>query len=131
MAKTKTPQLKLKKFPTYDEFVEQVIEKLGLGNVPQNVLNDLREQISQMLDVRVMDTILGAFKDEDFFMVDYLLANFEELDEMDAVLVVATEKPHLSALLTHMMEELTADLESYSKRVQAFLDEDKNTKTKK
>lgn len=131
MAQTKTITAKLKKFPTYDEFVDQLVEKLGLKNIPKNVLSDLREQISQMIDVRIMDTVIGAFSDEDFFMVDYLMGNFEELDEMDAVLVVASEKPHLSELLNKMMEEITEDLENYSARVQAFLNEDAIEKTSK
>src|SRR3989338_1413814 len=114
-AKTKTAQLK--KFPTYDELIDRVIGELGLADVPKDTLNDLHEQIEQMLDVRIMDTVIGSFTDDEFLMIDYLMANYEELDEMDAVMVIATEKPHLAELLQTMLDELLADLHDYSKRV--------------
>jgi hypothetical protein len=118
----------LRKLPTYDEYVDKVVDQLGLADVPKDVLNDMKEQITHMLDVRIMDRVIGAFSDEDFMMVDYLMMNFEDIDEMDAVLVVATEKPNLNELLESMMAELTKDLEAYSIRVQEFLNEPKTKK---
>lgn len=121
-AKIKTAQLK--KFPTYDEFITRVIRDLGLADVPKDTMNDLRDQIEHMLDVRIMDTVIGSFTDDEFLMIDYLMANYDDLDEMDAVLVIATEKPHLAELLQKMLDELLEDLRDYSNRVQAFLAEE-------
>lgn len=128
-AKTKTAQLK--KFPTYDEFIDRVIRELGLADVPRDTLNDLRGQIEQMLDVRIMDTVIGSFTDDEFLMIDYLMANYEDLDEMDAVLFIASEKPHLAELLQKMLDELLIDLRDYSERVRAFLAEEESPLVKK
>lgn len=130
---TKTAQLK--KFPTYDEFITRVIRELGLADVPKDTMNDLRDQIEHMLDVRIMDTVIGSFTDDEFLMIDYLMANYDELDEMDAVIFIASEKPHLAELLQKMLDELLTDLHDYSERVQAFLAEEpppvkKSSKTK-
>lgn len=122
MAKTKTKQTpQLKPFKDYDAFVSELISKLGLDMVPRDALDDLTEQIEHMVDVRIMDSILGSFSEEDFAMVDYLTDHFDDIDEMDAVLFIASEKPELAKRLEALMSELTSDLESYAEKVKSYL----------
>ncbi len=106
-----------------DNFVNQVLQAMKLGDVPAPVLLDLRETIENRLSDRIMGTVIESFGEQEMMLFEKLLTDHAELDEVDVVMMIAPQinglKEKLLRNINSLYEELTYDADRIEESMKA------------
>ena len=101
------------KKPNYfdvEKFVAEVIDAMKLGNVTTPVLMELRSAIETRLSDRIMATIVNAFTDRDMNMFQNALKDHPEIDEIDALMMIAPNIEGLNEKMEKNINSLYSEL---------------------
>ncbi|MCC7197288.1 hypothetical protein IT413_03810 [Candidatus Peregrinibacteria bacterium] len=92
------------------EFGDRVIQDMQLGEVRPETLEALHDQIETMLTERILDTVIGAFTKRDLELFEKMLEDHPELDEVDALMVLASSIDGLKEQLERAINSLYSEL---------------------
>ena len=101
--------------------MRQVIEDSQLGEMSGEERDKLERSIARRMEERVTSTIINQFGDEEFDIFNQILDAHPELDEIDAISLVAAKIPGLQERLNEAMETLYNELMDGAERVKTFL----------
>ena len=100
------------------KFIDSVIEEMKLGETPPDIMERLREMIELRLSRRIMDTVIDAFTPEDMQVYQMILEDHRELDEIDAIMIIAQNKDGMEDLIIRNINSLFEELTYTSSRVE-------------
>ena len=89
-----------------DKFVDDVIAAMKLGRVDAPTMLALREQIESMLNERIISTVVGGLRRRELDLFEKILEDHPELDEIDALMVIAPEVPGIKDSLERSINSL-------------------------
>jgi hypothetical protein len=72
-----------------EKFIDDVIAAMNLGEARATVLLELREEIGLHLSRRIVGTVIDSFGKRELDLFERLLEDHPELDEVDALMVLA------------------------------------------
>lgn len=103
-------------------FVDKVLEDCDLGDISAQVRAELQEQVERRLSERITATVINSMNDKDMQVYEKVLADHPELDDMDALTVVASNLPDLQLKLLKSIQDLYDELTYDARQVQMALD---------
>jgi len=104
-----------------DKFIDDVIAAMNLGEVTAATLLALREEIEALLNERIISTVIGGFSARELSLFEKILEDHPELDEIDALMVIAPEIPGLKETLERSIDSLFFELAYQSRQVEKGL----------
>jgi len=72
-----------------EKFIDDVIMAMDLGDAKAITMLELREEIGLLLSQRIVGTIIDSFSQKELDLFEKLLEDHPELDEVDALMVLA------------------------------------------
>ncbi len=108
-------------FTTPEVFIKKVIEDSQLGEMPGEERAKLERSIARRMEERVTTTIIDSFGEEEFGVFNEILDDHPELDEIDALSLVAAKIPGLQERLNEAMQKLYDELLEGADQVKSFL----------
>ncbi len=103
-------------------FVDKVLEDCDLGDVSAQVRAELEEQVERRLSERITATVINGMTDKDMQLYEKVLADHPELDDMDALTVVASSLPDLQIRLLKSIQDLYDELTYDARQIQTAMD---------
>ena len=103
-------------------FVDKVLDDCKLGDVDANVRAELAEQVERRLSERITATIINAMTDKDMRLYEKVLADHPELDDMDALTVVASSLPDVQVKMLKSIQDLYEELTYDAQQIQYSMD---------
>ena len=101
-----------------DKFVDDVLAAMRLGPVGAPVLMSLREEIEVLLNERIISTVVGGFGARELSLFERILEDHPELDEIDALMVIAPEIPGIKDTLERSINSLFFELAHQARQVE-------------
>jgi hypothetical protein len=98
-------------------FIDDAIVAMDLKNVSALTLKSLREEIEIMLAQRIIDSVVGAMTKKELALFDKLLEDHPELDEIDAIMILAPNIPGAKEKLDAQINSLFQELVHQAKQV--------------
>jgi hypothetical protein len=93
-----------------EKFIGDVITAMGLGEVRAPLMLELREEIGLHLSQRIVGTIIDSFSRRDLDLFEKLLEDHPELDEVDALMVLAPGIEGLKEKMERNINSLFAEM---------------------
>lgn len=103
-------------------FVDKVLDDCKLGDVPADVRAELAEQVERRLSERITATIINAMSDKDMRLYEKVLADHPELDDMDALTIVASSLPDVQVKMLKSIQDLYEELTYDAQQIQYSMD---------
>lgn len=101
-----------------DKFIDEVIAAMSLGDTDAATTLALREEIEVLLNDRIVSTVIGAFDKREMELFEKILEDHPELDEIDAMMVIAPEVPGLKESLERALNSLYFELAYNARQVE-------------
>jgi len=101
-----------------DKFIDDIIAAMNLGNADAATLLALREEIETLLNERIVNTVIGGFGKREMELFEKILEDHPELDEIDAMMVIAPEVPGLKESLDRTLNSLYFELAYNARQVE-------------
>lgn len=98
-------------------FVDEVIKSFMFGHMTAPVMLELRKSIEKRLSDRIIITILDGFGDREMKLYERLLADHEELDDIDVLMMIAPQIPGIREKLERQINSLYHELVYDSEQV--------------
>ena len=92
------------------QFAEEVLKETGMQNIKPEVKQQLTEEIIQTLTESVIGVLIDSFTDREFFLFRKILEDHPNIDEIDAVSVIAPSIPGINELLLKTISDLFEEL---------------------
>lgn len=92
------------------KFIDDVIKAMNLGTVAAPTMLALRDEIETLLSERIIGTVIGGFGKREMELFEKILEDHPELDEIDAMMVIAPEVPGLKDNLERQINSLFTEL---------------------
>ena len=92
------------------KFIDEAIKDMKLGDVAAPTMLALRETIEARLSDRILVTVIDGMGEREMKLFETLLTDHPELDEIDALMVMAPEMPGLREKLENSINSLYAEL---------------------
>lgn len=103
------------------EFINRVIEACHFGQLDTPTRELIEDAISQRLIERITTTIIGSFAESELLLLEKILEDHPELDEINAIGMVAQNVPGIEKKLVKafkdLFEEFTHDAEEIQKHM--------------
>lgn len=93
-----------------DSFVDDVLKAMKLGRVSAPTMLGLREEIESLLNERIITTVIGGFGRRELDLFEKILEDHPELDEVDALMVIAPEVPGIKDSMERAINSLFFEL---------------------
>ncbi len=103
-------------------FVDKVLEDCDLGNVSAQERAELEEQVERRLSERITATVINGMTDKDMQLYEKVLSDHPELDDMDALTVIASNLPDLQLKLLKSIQDLYEELTYDARQIQTAMD---------
>jgi hypothetical protein len=103
-----------------EKFIDDVIEKMDLGNAKAVTMKELRDEIELTLNERIVGTVIDSFSQRELTLFEQLLEDHPELDEIDALMVLAPGVEGLKDRLEREINSLFFELIRDSKIVKKY-----------
>lgn len=101
-----------------NKFVHVILQDMGMLNAEPEILDQLNGEITALLSERVIATVITKFGDKELFLLENLLKDHPELDEIDAISIIAENLPGLNELILKTVDDLHAELVENAKMVE-------------
>lgn len=121
MTAKKQTQKKVQYFNS-QAFVDKVLEDCQLGDVSAQERSELEEQVERRLSERITATVINGMTDRDMQLYEKVLADHPELDDMDALTVIASNLPDLQVKLLKSIQDLYEELTYDAQQIQMAMD---------
>lgn len=118
------------KYFDVERFVSEVIRDMKFGKIAAPVEMELRGVIEAQLGDRIMATIINSFQEKEMQLFNNILKDHPELDEIDAVMMVAPNVPGLSEKLERNINSLYRELVYDAEHVELAMKDRKKNITK-
>ena len=103
-------------------FVQKVIQDCKLTNESEVIRQKLEDRIELALSDRITATIVAKFTERELQLLDKMLEDHPELDEFDAISMIAPSIPgmqeELQKAIDDLYEELTHDAAEIDRAMQ-------------
>jgi len=106
-----------------DNFIDMVIKDMKLGDTKAETVDALRDEIERMLSDRIISTVLGAFSKHELELFEKILEDHPELDEVDALMVLAPTIEGVKEQLERAINSLYFELVHEANQVDIALDQ--------
>jgi len=103
-------------------FVDKVLQDCELGDVSTQDRAELSEQIERRLSERITAVVINGMKDKDMDLYEKVLADHPELDDMDALTIIASGLPDLQIKLLKAIQDLYEELTYDARQIQRAMD---------
>ena len=107
-------------------FVQKVMQDSKFGEMSDTTRRALEEGIHRRLGERIMATIIDQFSEREFTIMEKMMEDHPEIDNLDAIILVAGEIPHLQALLEKAVMDLYEEMTYDANRLQKALESAKS-----
>ncbi len=94
----------------YEEFVNDVLDALKVQDKTSESAEELKLGIVMRLSQRVMDTVIDSFMDKELDMFERILLDHQEIDELDAIMMIAPQIPGLKERIEREIQSLYEEL---------------------
>ncbi len=121
MTAKKQTQKKVQYFNS-QAFVDKVLEDCQLGDVSAQERSELEEQVERRLSERITATVINGMTERDMQLYEKVLADHPELDDMDALTVIASNLPDLQMKLLKSIQDLYEELTYDAQQIQMAMD---------
>lgn len=121
MSDKKQNQKKVQYFNS-QAFVDKVLQDCDLGDVSAQERAELEEQVERRLSERITATVINSMTDRDMNLYEKVLADHPELDDMDALTVIASNLPDLQLKLLKSIQDLYDELTYDARQIQTAMD---------
>ena len=98
------------KYFDMDKFIDSIIEDMKLEKANTLVLKDIREMIAERLADRLITTVFRAFTEREIQLSQQMVKDHPEIDEMDAIMIVAKDVKGLDEEIERQIESLYSEL---------------------
>ena len=106
-----------------EKFIDEVIKDMKLGDAPAPTMLALREAIEAKLSDRILATVINGMEERELILFETMLTDHPELDEIDALMVLAPQihglKEKMERNINSLYSELTYDAEQIGKNLAA------------
>jgi hypothetical protein len=112
------------KAPLYfqvNKFVDEVIKAMKIGKTSDFKNAALREEIEARLGDRIIVTVINSMETRELKIFESLMVDHPELDEIDALMVMAPNMPGLKEKLERNINSLYAELAYDAERIEESL----------
>ena len=92
------------------QFAEALLKKTGMNSAKPKIKQELIEEIIQILSERVINVLVDSFTDREFFLFRKILEDHPNIDEIDAISVIAPSIPCINELLLKTVSDLFDEL---------------------
>ena len=99
-------------------FVDDVIEAMKLGETTAPVMLELRKAVEKRLSDRIIITILDSFEDREMKLYERLLADHQELDDIDVLMMIAPQIPGIREKMERGINSLYFELTREAEEVE-------------
>ena len=106
----KTKNKKKVKYFRIDQFVNDAIVGMKLGDVPALKRMEIENAIAEHLGERILNTVIDSFGEREIHMYENMLVDHPELDEMDILWLVAHDVKGLK-------EKIMREVNSYYQKL--------------
>jgi hypothetical protein len=104
-----------------EEFIERVFKATGMDKAPLLMQEELKLELIQTLMTTISNTILNAFEDKELFMLQKMLEDHPEIEQIDAITIIAASIPGLEQRLGEVVEDLYEELVQDYKDIEAAI----------
>lgn len=92
------------------EFVQKVLQDCKLTNEQGEVRQKLEDRIELALSDRITATIVANFDEREFALLEQIMEDHQELDEFDAISMIAPNVPGMQEELQKAIQDLYEEL---------------------
>jgi hypothetical protein len=110
--------------PSYfdsEKFITAVLKAMKLDTAPAPTVLALREEIENLLTARIVGTVIDGMGKKEIEMYNNILNDHPEIDEMDALMMLAPSieglKEKMERNLNSLYSELVYDADQIEKRL--------------
>jgi len=103
-----------------EKFIDDVIATMELGKAKAVTMQALREEIGLTLSERIVGTVIDGFGTRELTLFETLLEDHPELDEIDALMVLAPGVEGLKEKLERNINSLFFEMVRDSKIVKQY-----------
>jgi hypothetical protein len=104
-----------------ENFIDQVIDAMKIGNTPVSTMQALRDEIEMLLAQRIVDTVISDMGKRELGLFEKVLDDHPELDEIDALMMLAPDLPGVKEKMERQINslyfELVSDAETIGKQL--------------
>ena len=104
-----------------DEFITSVIQAMRLGQMPAEVMLEFRDAVEERLSERIMSTVIENFGTNDLKLFEKMLVDHTELDEIDALMMIAPQVKGLDVALKNSINSLHSELVYDAEKIEEAL----------
>ncbi len=103
-------------------FVQKVLDDCDLGEVSSSLRGELEEQVERRLAERITAVIVHNFEDKELTLFEKVMQDHPELDDIDAMTIVAAGIPDLQVKLLKGIQDLYEELTYDAREIQKAID---------
>lgn len=100
-----------------EQFAQKIIEDCGMGNSPHGLVEELKDAIMLRLSDRIIDTVTSSMNEQDVILMDNILKKNPDMDEFEALMIVAEQIPNLDKKMEKAILDLYEELVYTSYRI--------------
>lgn len=101
-----------------ESFIDQVMEAMKLGKASESEIQHLRDEIELQLSQRIVDTVVSSMGKREIALFEKILDDHPELDEIDAIMMLAPDMPELKDKMERQINSLFAELVMHAEAVE-------------
>ncbi len=103
-------------------FVDKVMHDCEFGKLDESTERALREGIQRRLAERIVASVIESFTEREIALLEKVIEDHPELDDIDAIMLIATEVQNLQERLEKAIMDLYEEMVYDARQIQVAMD---------